>query len=213
MVTPLQRDGVKIPNGTSLFANARMRGNIATCDSLGKSGGPGSVMLELAREGQWPAPADPKGRYVAGPNGTGWQAISLGETAPAEWTVATVDLWKDIGDFSLTGCAPNATAGMKRGSIRSCWLRPISALDAYRPEATSSEDAKPIGDASPTRAIRSDEFFVESGWICGRSVARRYGRVNRVTWPVLSIGGWASVWIRRVSNLCPRPIDARSCGG
>jgi hypothetical protein len=147
VVTPLQRDGVKIPEWNYPIREHPNAGEYRYLRFTWKKRGAGSVMLELARDGQWPAPADPKGRYVAGPNGTGWQAISLGDSAPAEWTVATVDLWKDIGDFSLTGCAPTCDRG-DEAWFDSIVLAPsISALDAYRPEATASEDATPIGDA------------------------------------------------------------------
>lgn len=30
---------------------------------------------------------------------------------PTEWTVVTVDLWKDFGEFALTGIAPTAMGG------------------------------------------------------------------------------------------------------
>ena len=33
------------------------------------------------------------------------------EAAPREWTVETLDLWKDIGDFTLTGIAPTCDRG------------------------------------------------------------------------------------------------------
>ena len=40
-----------------------------------------------------------------------WKATELSPDAPAEWTVVTVDLWKDFGDFNLTGIAPTAMGG------------------------------------------------------------------------------------------------------
>jgi hypothetical protein len=33
--------------------------------------------------------------------------ISASEAAPGEWSVATFDLWKDMGSFTLTGITPN----------------------------------------------------------------------------------------------------------
>ena len=70
-----------------------------------KTGG-GGAMLEVAREGKWPpakATPAPGGRYVAGPNETGMDAIVVAEAAPADWTVVTIDLWKDLGDCHVTG--------------------------------------------------------------------------------------------------------------
>ncbi len=71
-----------------------------------KKKGGGGAMLEVAREGQWPpANADPPpgGRYVAGPNETGMDAIIVADAAPADWTEVTIDLWQDLGDCNVTG--------------------------------------------------------------------------------------------------------------
>ena len=35
----------------------------------------------------------------------------MADDVPTEWTVVTVDLWKDFGDFTLTGIAPTAMDG------------------------------------------------------------------------------------------------------
>ena len=69
------------------------------------------VMLELARSGQWPKAEDANGRYFAGRNTTGWQARETSPEAPGEWDTVTVDLWKDMGAFTMTGIAPTAMGG------------------------------------------------------------------------------------------------------
>lgn len=70
-----------------------------------KTGG-GGAMLEVARDGKWPparqTPA-PGGRYVAGANETGLDAIVVAPSAPNDWTEVTIDLWKDLGDCHITG--------------------------------------------------------------------------------------------------------------
>ena len=68
-------------------------------------------MIELAAEGAWPPADRPLRRYYSGENTSGWQATRVAEDVPAEWTVVTVDLWKDFGDFTLTGIAPTAMDG------------------------------------------------------------------------------------------------------
>ena len=68
-------------------------------------------MIELAADGQWPPPDQALCRYVAGHNTTGWQARSLADHAPRDWTLVTVDLWRDFGEFTLTGLAPTAMGG------------------------------------------------------------------------------------------------------
>lgn len=69
------------------------------------------VMIELAADGQWPPAQEPTRRYYSGANMTGWQALQIAKTAPREWTTLTVDLWKDFGQFTLTGIAPTAIGG------------------------------------------------------------------------------------------------------
>jgi putative membrane-bound dehydrogenase-like protein len=69
------------------------------------------VMIELAASGNWPPAQKPIRRYYAGKNTTGWQAVEVSAAPPADWTVVTRDLWKDFGDFTLTGIAPTAMGG------------------------------------------------------------------------------------------------------
>lgn len=76
-----------------------------------KAIGAAGVMLELADAGQWPPADSPVRRYYAGKNTSGWEAKELAAQPPAEWTVVTVDLWSDFGEFTLTGLAPTALGG------------------------------------------------------------------------------------------------------
>lgn len=66
------------------------------------------VMLELAADGAWPPADKPLRRYVSGKNTSRWPATEISPDVPKTWTAVTVDLWKDCGDFTLTGMAPNA---------------------------------------------------------------------------------------------------------
>ncbi len=75
-----------------------------------KTSGAG-VMVELARSGQWPTAEDRNGRYHAGRNTTAWQSREASPSAPREWDTVTVDLWKDLGNCTLTGLAPTAMGG------------------------------------------------------------------------------------------------------
>jgi len=76
-----------------------------------KSTGAKGVMLELAAKGAWPPADKPLRRYYSGANTSGWAANEVSREVPTEWTVVTVDLWKDFGDFTLTGIAPTALGG------------------------------------------------------------------------------------------------------
>ncbi|MDA0811053.1 MAG: hypothetical protein O3C21_01480 [Verrucomicrobia bacterium] len=66
------------------------------------------VMIELARSGSWPRAEDSAGRYYAGRNTTAWKALETSSRPPREWDTVTFDLWKDMGDFTLSGIAPTA---------------------------------------------------------------------------------------------------------
>lgn len=149
-VTPLQRDGVKIPGWNFVVRETPQPGEYRYLRLAWKKRGSGSVMIELAAQGAWPDAKVARGRYVAGPNTTGWAAISKAETAPTEWTVVTFDLWKDIGDFTLTGIAPTCDGGQE-ACFDSIILGPsLDSLDAYRPGGGLSaypDVETPAGDA------------------------------------------------------------------
>jgi len=78
-----------------------------------KAAGDG-VMIELANSGHWPKATSPKGRYYAGVNTTEWQAIQTSSKPPREWETIVVDLWRDMGEFTLTGIAPTALGAEAR---------------------------------------------------------------------------------------------------
>ena len=148
-ITPLQRDGVKIPDWNFSIREQPKPGEHRFLRLAWKKRGEGSVMIELASNGNWPDAKVAKGRYFAGANSTGWAAVSVAPVAPADWTVVTLDLWKDIGDFTLTGIAPTCDRG-EEAFFDSILLGPsIASLDAYRPGAGLPTDTEtnPIGDA------------------------------------------------------------------
>jgi mono/diheme cytochrome c family protein len=132
-VTPLQRDQVSIPSWKYSIRERPDSGEFRFLRLAWKKRGQGSVMIELASNGQWPEAQVPNGRYVAGPNTTGWAAIQVSEQAPAEWTVVTIDLWKDLGNVTLTGIAPTCDQG-DEAFFDSIILGPtVESLDAYLP--------------------------------------------------------------------------------
>ncbi len=70
------------------------------------------AMIELASNGKWPDPRDSKRRFFAGKNTSEWQATQVSPEAPATWKEEVIDLWKNSGDFTLTGIAPTALGGI-----------------------------------------------------------------------------------------------------
>jgi hypothetical protein len=168
-ITPLQRENPKIPNWFFPIRENPNEGEFRYLRMAWKKKGEGGIMLELASNGSWPDAKVSKGRYVAGPNTTGWAAISVGEKAPSEWNVVTMDLWKDMGNFNLTGMAPTCDKG-EEAYFDSIILGPsIASLDAYKVENhpvaivnSSGGSKKKTGDAftdseNPIRKIFKGE--------------------------------------------------------
>lgn len=154
-MTPLQRDNPRIPHWNFPIREKPAAGEYRFLRLAWKKRGGGSVMLEVAQNGNWPDAKVANGRYVAGPNTTGWAALSVGDVAPTEWKVETFDLWKDIGAFQFTGCAPTCDRG-EAAFFDAMILGPtIESLDAYRagssfvlrPGKVESPQATNIGDA------------------------------------------------------------------
>ena len=65
----------------------------------------------MAAEGTWPPADRPLRRYYSGKNTTGWEAVQVAAEVPGQWAIVTRDLWKDFGEFMLTGIAPTAIGG------------------------------------------------------------------------------------------------------
>jgi putative membrane-bound dehydrogenase-like protein len=107
-ITPPQRASAKIPNWNFRIVEKPAGSNEFRYLRLAWRTSGSGVMLEIARDGSWPAPSDANGRYFAGRNTTAWQSREAGAKAPREWTLVTFDLWKDMGVFTLTGLAPTA---------------------------------------------------------------------------------------------------------
>lgn len=111
VITPPQRYSHRIPGWSFPIVERPGPGEFRYLRLAWKTRGADGVMLELAADGGWPAPGDPVRRYYSGKNTTVWQARRVSPRSPGEWTVVTLDLWKDNGAFTLTGMAPTAMGG------------------------------------------------------------------------------------------------------
>jgi len=110
-VSPFQRHSPSIPNWSFRIRENPGPGEFRYLRFAWKSDGASGVMLELATDNHWPKPDKPIGRYVAGKNDTAWQATVVDKDAPTRWKYVVRDLWKDLGDTTLTGIAPTAING------------------------------------------------------------------------------------------------------
>lgn len=112
LVTPLQRSSARIDGWAFKIRETPNDGEYRYLRFAWKAQrGTSGVMLELAADGQWPAADVTTRRYFAGKNLTPWQAVGVAPHPPGAWVVLTRDLWKDFGDFTLTGIAPTAIGG------------------------------------------------------------------------------------------------------
>jgi len=110
-VTPPQRAAKQLPGWNFRIVEKPAGANEFRFLRLSWKASGAGVMVELARSGQWPKAEDRNGRYHAGQNTTNWQSRETSPTAPREWDTVTLDLWKDLGSFTLTGLAPTAMGG------------------------------------------------------------------------------------------------------
>ncbi len=115
-VTPLQRHSRQIEGWQFSIVehpvgeDADSAGQFRYMRLAWKTEGDG-VLVELAADGQWPSADKPDRRYYSGTNSTNWEATQVSREVPRDWTVITLDLWKDFGAFTLTGIAPTAMGG------------------------------------------------------------------------------------------------------
>jgi putative membrane-bound dehydrogenase-like protein len=110
-ITPLQRHSSRIKNWAYKIAKTPGPDEYRYLRLAWKTSKGKGIMIELAAEGRWPSSSTPKRRYYSGQNTTKWQAKQVSSHAPRQWTVVTIDLYKDCGAFTLTGIAPTALEG------------------------------------------------------------------------------------------------------
>ena len=70
------------------------------------------MMVEFADKGKFPPENKAVRTYYVGDNSTGWKSNQISKTLPLEWKSYTIDLWKDNGDFTITGIALTTMGGM-----------------------------------------------------------------------------------------------------
>jgi hypothetical protein len=121
-VTQYQRFHRTLPNWKHVIREAPKAGEYRYLRFAWKSGGATTLMLQLHDATDWHI------RYTAGPNVFGWQTRFVADKAPAEWTLVTIDLFKDFGDRTLTGIAFTINGGA--GNFDHVYLgRTIDDLD------------------------------------------------------------------------------------
>ena len=105
-VTPPQRYSARIAGWEYRIRENPGPGEYRYLRFAWKTPAAAGVMIELATDGRWPAADAPRWRYHSGKNTTAWQSTPIDESAPRQWAVVIRDLWREFGDFTLTGIAP-----------------------------------------------------------------------------------------------------------
>ena len=113
-ITPPQRFSPRIEGWEFRIRENPQPGEYRYLRFAWKSSDGKGIMLELADEGEWPGRFENRLRYLSGENSTHWDALVLSTDPPTQWTLVTRDLWKDFGDFTLTGMAPTAMGAEAR---------------------------------------------------------------------------------------------------
>jgi hypothetical protein len=121
-ITQYQRFHRTLPDWKHVIREMPKAGEYRYLRFAWKSGGANTLMLQLHDATDWHI------RYTAGPNVFGWQSRIVADKAPAEWTLITIDLFKDFGDRTLTGIAFTIDGGA--GNFDHVYLgRTIADLD------------------------------------------------------------------------------------
>ena len=117
-----------------------------------KIAGDVEAIVEVANNGRWPEVGGAAGRYVVGRADSSSAAVRTSVRAADEWTVVTIDLWKDLGDSLLTGLSLASVDGQEVLFDTILLAADLESLSAYRPgrgQLVFQEDGtrSRIGDA------------------------------------------------------------------
>jgi hypothetical protein len=96
------------------------------------------MMLQLHDEKDWHI------RYLAGLNKFGWTATTIAQAPPSEWTVVTLDLFKDFGERELHGIALAAFDGTAGYFDHIYLAKSIDELDAIDASGIDAAGAKAL---------------------------------------------------------------------
>jgi hypothetical protein len=146
-ITILQRYCNFIPAWAYRIAEKPKEGEYRYLRFAWKSDGLTGIMLQLHDDKDWFI------RYTAGANKFGWETKFVSETLPQEWTMVTVDLFKDFGEREIHGIALTTFDGAAGYFDHIYFGRTIEELDAI--------DATGLGKDGPLKLAPEE---VEKHW-------------------------------------------------
>jgi hypothetical protein len=123
-ITILQRYCNLIPGWAYRIVEKPKEGEYRYLRFAWKCDGLTGIMLQLHDDKDWHI------RYTSGANKFGWTSQTVADKLPTEWTVVTVDLYKDFGEREIHGIALTTFDGVA-GYFDHVYLgRSVAELDA-----------------------------------------------------------------------------------
>jgi hypothetical protein len=181
-ITILQRYCNFIPGWAYRITEKPKEGEYRYLRFAWKSDGLTGIMLQLHDVKDWYI------RYTAGANKFGWESKMVAETLPQEWTVVTIDLFKDFGEREIHGIALTTFDGTAGYFDHIYFARSVAELDAI--------DATGLGAGEPLK-LTPDE--VEQHW-------------GQLTSGDASVA-YRSFWTLAAAGESARPLLAAKVGG
>jgi hypothetical protein len=181
-ITVFQRFCNFIPGWAYRIAENPKEGEYRYLRFAWKSDGLSGIMLQLHDEKDWNI------RYTAGANKFGWATNFVAESPPAEWSVVTIDLFKDFGPREIHGIALTTFDGVAGYFDHIYLARTVAELDAI--DATGLSDGPPLkltpeqiethwkqlGSANASLAYRSFWTLAAAGEPARAVLAAKVGR-------------------------------------
>ena len=194
-ITVLQRYMNFIPDWAYKIVEKPKEGEYRYLRFAWKSDGLSGIMLQLHDDKDWHI------RYTSGANKFGWTSQTVSDKLPAEWTVVTIDLFKDFGEREIHGIALttfDGTAGYFDHIYLARNLEELDAIDATglvakEPLKLSDEDAeklhKQLSSTDAALAYRAFWTLAAGGESAKALLARKLGG-DVAAVDAERIGGW-----------------------
>lgn len=201
-ITVLQRYCNFIPGWAYRITEKPKEGEYRYLRFAWKSDGLTGIMLQLHDDKDWFI------RYTAGANKFGWETKFVSETLPQEWTIVTVDLFKDFGEREIHGIALTTFDGTAGYFDHIYFGRTIEELDAVDatglvkdgPLKLTPEEAEKhwtnLGSPDASLAYRSFWTLAAAGESAQEFLAKKVPAADAVPADAAAIADW----LRQLDN-------------
>jgi hypothetical protein len=189
-ITILQRYCNFIPGWKYRIVEKPKEGEYRYLRFAWKSDGLSGIMLQLHDDKDWHI------RYTAGANKFGWESLTLSDKLPTEWTLVTIDLFKDFGEREIHGIALTTFDGVA-GYFDHIYLgRTVEELDAI--------DATGLSGKGPLK-LTDDEVELHYKQLISSDASLAY----RAFWTLAAGGESAAAALRKKLRGDLADVDAK----